>query len=360
MGMIKRKMLEKQSFFGRKASNMSGYMNLESISKLGVNIPLLVENEKTKGTALANPSVLKIDDELFVNIRMLNYTLYHSIGAKEWMDEGGKFASRWGPLTYVHPENDARLVTDNFVGCWDDNDTKFNKINMACDTKSLWSFAGLEDGRLVKWDGSIYITGVRRDTTENGQGRMELSKLSRISTRPTELSRVRIEHPTDPSAYCEKNWMPVRDLPYHFVMDANPTRLVKANPKTGNCKIVFEGKELPIDGNMRGSSQIIKNNDGFFAIVHDTNWWRFEGRCDENKDAIYSHRMVQWDKDFVVQKVSKKFTFMDGQIEFCCGMDRLNGDFYITFGFEDNSAHMLKVGCDVLDRWFDNNLEYSA
>ena len=32
---------------------MAGYMNLESISKLGVNIPLLVENEKTKGTALA-------------------------------------------------------------------------------------------------------------------------------------------------------------------------------------------------------------------------------------------------------------------------------------------------------------------
>ena len=339
---------------------MKSLMNIESISRLGTNYPLLIDNSESNGTGLANPSVLKIGNYLYVNIRMLNYTLYHSIGAKEWMDEGGRYASRYGPLTYVHPENDARLVTDNYVAVWNEDNTKFNKIDMALNVESMWSFAGLEDGRLVNWNNNIYITGVRRDTTDYGQGRMELSKLRDLSTTPTEISRVRIEHPTDPSAYCEKNWMPVRDLPYHFVMDANPTRLVKANPKTGKCELVSEGKELQIDGNMRGSSQIIKNGNGYFAIVHDTNWWRFEGRCDENKDAIYSHRLVHWDKNFVVQKVSKKFTFMDGQIEFCCGMDRLKDDFYITFGFEDNSAHMLKVKCSVLNKWFDENLEYSA
>ena len=31
--MIKRKMLERQSLFGRKINSMAGYMNLESISK---------------------------------------------------------------------------------------------------------------------------------------------------------------------------------------------------------------------------------------------------------------------------------------------------------------------------------------
>jgi len=332
-------------------------MDIESISKLGKNYPLLIDNLESNGTGLANPSILNIENSLYINIRMLNYTLYHSIGAKGWMQEGGKYASRWGPLTYVHPENDARLVTDNYVGKWYSS-SGFNKINMKLDTDSKWQFAGLEDGRLVNWNGKIYITGVRRDTTENGQGRMELSELKNLATNPTEVSRVRIEHPTDPNSYCEKNWMPVRDLPYHFVMDANPTKLVKVNPKTGNCKIVSEGETLKIDGNMRGSSQILKYDDGFFAVVHDTNWWRFEGRCEENKDAIYSHRLVYWDKNFVVKRVSKKFTFMDGQIEFCCGMDRIGNTFYITFGFEDNSAHMLEVKCDILDDWFDNNLEH--
>ncbi len=337
---------------------MKSLMNMQSISRLGTNYPLLIDHKESNGTGLANPSVLSIGDSLYINIRMLNYTLYHSIGAKFWKDEGGKFPSRWGPLTYVHPENDARLVTNNYIAKWKDN-PKFNKINMNLDIESLWQFAGLEDGRLVNWDNNIYITGVRRDTTDDGQGRMELSKLENYSIKPIEVSRVRIEHPTDPNSYCEKNWMPVRDLPYHFVMDANPTKLVKVNPKTGECELVFEGEKLDIDGNMRGSSQIITHNDGYFAIVHDTNWWRFEDRCPENKDAIYNHRLVQWDKNFVVQKVSWPFTFMDGQIEFCCGMDKLGSNFYITFGFEDNSAHMLEVDINVLDNFFDGYLEYS-
>jgi len=338
---------------------MKSLMNVESISRLGTNYPLLVDSIESKGTGLANPSVLRIEGTLYINIRMLNYTLYHSIGAKFWRDEGGKYPSRWGPLTYVHPENDARLVTENYTAKWGEG-VNFSKINMDCDTESLWTFAGLEDGRLVKWDGDVYITGVRRDTTDNGQGRMELSKIINLSSRPKEISRVRIEHPTDPTRYCEKNWMPVRELPFHYIIDANPTRLVKVNPKTGKSTLVSEGEKLSIDGDMRGSSQVIKHNGGYFAIVHDTNWWRFEERGGENKDAIYRHRMVQWDENFVVQKVSKQFTFMDGQIEFCCGMDKLQHYFYITFGFEDNSAHMLKVNCKVIDDFFNKNLEYSV
>ena len=38
-------------------------------------------------------------------------------------------------------------------------------------------FVGLEDSRIFRWEGDLYISGVRRDTTENGQGRMELSKI---------------------------------------------------------------------------------------------------------------------------------------------------------------------------------------
>ena len=334
-------------------------MVAESICKLGTNHPLLIDKNESKGTGLCNPSVLRHNNKLFINIRMLNYTLYHSIGAKYWQDEGGKFPSRWGPLTYVHPEDDARLVTDNYFGIWDGRETKFNKINMDLDTETIWNFAGLEDGRLVHWDDKIFITGVRRDTTDNGQGRMELSQLVELHHIPKEIYRVRIEHPTDPTRYCEKNWMPVRDLPFHYIMDANPTRLVKANPDTGDCKLVKISDEIPIPTTMRGSSQVISHNDGYFCVVHDTNWWRFEGRCEENKDAIYSHRLVQWDKNWDIIKVSKQFSFMNGQIEFSCGMDKLDDSFYITFGFEDNSAHMLEVKCDVIDKWLDDNLEYS-
>ena len=37
--------------------------------------------------------------------------------------------------------------------------------------------ARLEDARLIKWLNKYYLSGVRRDTTPNGVGRMELSEI---------------------------------------------------------------------------------------------------------------------------------------------------------------------------------------
>ena len=48
--MIKRKMLERQSLFGRKINSMAGYMNLESISKLGAKDAWIIRTKKMSGT----------------------------------------------------------------------------------------------------------------------------------------------------------------------------------------------------------------------------------------------------------------------------------------------------------------------
>ena len=121
---------------------------------------------------------------------------------------------------------------------------------MELDVESKWTFAGLEDGRLVNWNDKVYITGVRRDTTDNGQGRMELSELKKISSHPTEISRVRIEHPTDPNSYCEKNWMPILDMPYHFLRHADPVELVKVNCKDKSCKVIIKKPKLILDNEL--------------------------------------------------------------------------------------------------------------
>ena len=55
-------------------------------------------------------------------------------------------------------------------------------------------FVGLEDSRIFRWEGDLYISGVRRDTTENGQGRMELSKIEVTEDAVKEVSRVRLIH----------------------------------------------------------------------------------------------------------------------------------------------------------------------
>lgn len=118
------------------------------------------------------------------------------------------FQHQWGPLTYVHPENDMHLRTTNYYLELDSNlnVVRHNKIDTSkFDTYDpMWDFVGLEDARIVRWNEKLYITGVRRDTTTNGQGRMELSEIQVNSDSVVEVSRFRIPPPKDPNSYCEK------------------------------------------------------------------------------------------------------------------------------------------------------------
>ncbi len=92
--------------------------------------PLLISPQDLSGPSLTNPSVLVVDEKILVNIRNVNYTLYHS--------ELNRFEHMWGPLTYVHPENDLHLRTVNYIAELDDNlDMIFySKI----DTIGGWNF----------------------------------------------------------------------------------------------------------------------------------------------------------------------------------------------------------------------------
>jgi hypothetical protein len=196
--------------------------------------PLLVPPSSMKGPSLSNPSVYKSKNgELLLNIRNLNYVLYHS--------ENGIFEHSWGPLCYLHKENDLRLITDNILCKLDENfDISSSHIidTTFLDEDPLWEFVGLEDGRLVEWGGNLYLSGVRRDTTTNGQGRMELSEILFKKNKVMEKSRVRIPAPGLDSSYCEKNWMPVLDRKYTYVKWTNPTEVVEFNPIDKTCKTI--------------------------------------------------------------------------------------------------------------------------
>ena len=171
-----------------------------------------------------NPSIFIDGDKILVNVRHINYILY--------LSEKGKFHHEWGPLQYLHPETDLTLTTYNYL-CELNEDldlVSHTKIDTSLfDVKPLWEFIGLEDCRLFKWNNKLYLCGVRRDTTPNGQGRMELSEISYRNGKAVEISRRRIPAPGADNSYCEKNWMPILDMPYHFVKWCNPTEIVKVD-----------------------------------------------------------------------------------------------------------------------------------
>lgn len=298
--------------------------------------PLIIPAQLTHGTGLMNPSIFLDGDKLIVNLRHVNYTFYHS--------EAKLFQHPWGPLTYLHPENDPHLRTINYYCELDSNFeiSRFNQIDTSkFDTYTpMWDFVGLEDARIFRWNEKLYISGVRRDTTTNGQGRMELSEIIVDSSTVREVSRVRIEPPNDPNSYCEKNWMPILDMPYHYIKWSNPTEVVRVDPETGKSKTIVLSDHIPLPRDLRGGSQVVKFGQHYVALTHEVNLFTSEvGR----KDAVYLHRLVIWDENWNIVKHTRDFSLMGAHVEFAVGLCQYNGNILITCGFQDNAAYLLKI-----------------
>jgi hypothetical protein len=322
-------------------------MNLvhKSVSQGGKLAPLILPHSLTSGMGLMNPSIFIDDDgDILVNIRHVNYTLYHS-------EHDQRFFSPWGPLSYLHPEKDQRLVTTNYL-CRLDKDLNiinYTKVDYsALDVPPIWEFVGEEDCRITQWDGNYYLIGVRRDTTPNGQGRMEYSKIELDKTNWTakEVQRVRIPPPIDVNSYCEKNWMPILDKPYHFVKWAMPTEIVKANPDKSECEQVLTKSTPSVPIDQRGGTNIVSWGDYYIAFTHEVKLWR---NYLNQKDSIYRHRMIVWDKEFNFVGLSNSFAFLDTPIEFCVGAAVRNGKLLLSFGVQDNAAFVLEIPKKVVN-----------
>lgn len=308
-------------------------MAIENGGKL---VPLIVPYEISKGPGQMNPSILFDNNKLIVNIRNVGYVLVHS-------ENEQRFPSRWGPLLYTHPENDQTLRTTNIYMELDDNyyPTRINAIDTSVlDVSPKWEFIGLEDGRLVKWDNKLYLSGVRRDTTPNGVGRMELSELEVLDNEVIEINRTRIEAP-NPKSYCEKNWMPILDMPYHYVKWSNPVEIVKVNFETSAAETVFLGTNV-IYGirDFRGGSQVLTYGNYRIALVHEVELFTNEIK---QKDAYYYHRLLVWDKNWNLVKASDSFRFLEERIGFSCGMLIKDNKVIIPFGDQDNVAYLLEM-----------------
>ena len=277
-----------------------------------------------------NPSVFNDNGQVLVNVRVANYAYYHS-------ENEQRFPSRWGPLSYLHPENDQRLVTDNYL-------LRLNKDFEVTDCKMIemlelhtpaWEFVGLEDARLVKWENDYYLIGCRRDTDTIGTSRMEYTKIDIETAKET--SRKRIPTPEPDISYCEKNWMPILDKPFHFIKWTSPTELVKATETT---ETVFTKETIQFPKDQRGSSQLIRWGNHYICLSHEVDLFNnYLGQ----KDAVYRHRLILWDEQFNIVGATQPFSFLDARVEFSVGIAEYEGDLLVSFSMQDNAAFILRV-----------------
>jgi hypothetical protein len=317
-----------------------------SIDNGGEITPLLIPSDLTNGTGLANPSIYIDNGQPILNLRHVSYSLY-------LCENNQKFQTKWGPdyspFCYLHPEDDCNLKTINYF-CNLNEETleieKYKKVDTTkFDKKPNWNFIGLEDARLVRWDNKLYMCGVRRDVKSNGEGRMELSEI----IDGIEVNRYRIEPPNDPNSYCEKNWMPIIDKPYHFIKWSNPTEVVKVNIEDlTSTTIHLSSVKIPSKRDLRGSSQVIRIGDYYVSLTHEVDLWR---TTHHKKDGKYYHRFVVWDDKFEIKKISDEFNFMSTGVEFSCGMTIYKDKLIISFAYQDNASFILKSNIDFIKKF---------
>jgi len=331
-------------------------MNLvhRSVSNGGRLAPLVIRHNEPDNTGIMNPSIFIDDDgDILINIRVVNYTLYIS-------ENEERFFSPWGPLTYLHPEKDQKLKTVNYFCRLDQDLNVINtaQVEMMNLHTPIWEFHGLEDARVVRWGGDLYLMGVRRDTTPNGQGRMEYSRieLDKDNWTVKEVSRVRMPAPLqEDTSYCEKNWMPIIDRPYHFVKWTMPTEVVWSNPNEPESKQILLSETPPSPKDQRGGSHVLAWGDYYIALTHEVALWR---NYLNQKDSVYRHRLVVWDKDFNFKGLSDEFAFLDVKIEFCTGAAVLGDNLLVSFSVADNAAFVLEVPHNVVDEMIAEALAY--
>lgn len=327
--------------------------NLVKLSlKYGGSIkPLIIPSKLTGGTGLCNATIYNDEKEgLLVNIRHVGYVMHH-------VEFNQKYWGMWGCMQYMNPENFQFLETTNYLCHLDDdlNISRSSKINTTkYDKPPLWDFIGQEDVRLFRWDDKLYTCGVRRDIDDIGTGRMEMCEVELGNEGFVEVTRDRIEVP-EIETYLEKNWMPVLDMPYHFLRHADPVELVKVDCENKNCKPVVKkdwGEKIANTklktGDLRGGSQVIPFGEYRLCITHEC-FFPYHP-VGNGKDAHYHHRFVFYDKDWNIVKVSKQFKFMDAMIEFNCGLTEVGDDLLITFGFQDNAAYILRMPKIILEK----------
>lgn len=295
-----------------------------------------------------NPSIFW--DERDQNFKLILRNVNHVLHG---VDKLVKSPSSWGPVLYSIPQEDGNaLKTRNYIGISKDPENEpwdFHLIETKPYTP-IWQFQGEEDARVVRWNDRLYATGVRRDDNTEGRGRMELMLLNEQTWK--EQKRTKVES-VNPGTYCEKNWMPINEIPFHYVQQANPTVVVKTDPVSGKTVEVVRKEKLPnlVDNSfdmLRGSSNVIRWNDYWMALVHTCELWYTEnGR----KYARYCHCFVVWDDDWNIIKVSPLFSFADYNIEFTCGLEYHNGKFYIPLALEDNFSYLLIVDEGTIDNF---------
>ena len=279
-----------------------------------------------------NPGIALNDDRLIASVRTVDYSI--------WMAADKDIAVSCEDFKYM---SDDEIHSELYVCDTDKDNISLDNFKLI-DIKrpgNFTTYKGIEDCRLVVWDGELYASGTSRNGTDDWTTRIHLSHLKKDSSGNYYEDRFYIvpaDEENKPS--CEKNWMPVNDMPFTWIKWTNPTTVIRFDPQTRQVTTDIKPLNSDIPNNLRGSSNVITLGDYMYSIVHDV-------EIDNTSTEFYKRYMsyfVKFDKDFNIVGCSEKFTFDNTfPIQFVCGMYYDGKDIYISYSTDDSSSYIVKT-----------------
>ena len=296
-----------------------------------------------------NPSIwINEDGSAYINIRGVNYNLFNCYSREITQDDQ--------PIAYVCKEA-THLITENYLGYIDLNTFEISgltKVDMMYLHEPNWWFVGLEDARVIVWDNTLYLCGVRRDIKDNGEGRMELCKIEWVDGHWKETERDRIPAAGDDTAYLEKNWMPIVDQPYTWLKWCCPVEVATYNKESKTINDVFKDTTgTPY----RGDSHVVRYGNYYYCFVHNCYNKQLNSKTNARISRYY-HHILKFDLDMnFIESVGPFAYSNDFSVEFGCGLALYNDKMYLTYCENDGASFIIEFDANLIEKIFENNHE---
>ena len=301
--------------------------------------PLEINYDEVETLASMNPSIWIDGDTCYINVRAVNYNLFNSRYREYNQDDQ--------PISYVNKKA-YYLETENYFGTFDLEKLEIksiSKVEMMKTHDPAWYFTGLEDARIIKWDENIYLCGVRRDVKEDGQGRMELSKIENIEGNWVETERTRMPAAGDDTAYLEKNWMPIIDKPYTWIKWCAPFEWCTYNKETNELNCYFNGNYKQC---FRGDSHLVHIGHYYYCFVHDVLNYQLKESTNA-RVSYYTHYILRINEDLSPAGIFGPFSYDNRfNVEFGCGLAYKDGKLYLTYAEDDAIALIAKFDAELI------------
>ena len=223
--------------------------------------------------------------------------------------------------------NDSLWSDSKLLKIDDKNKTKLLKYFTKTNNHKLRS-SGCEDFRIIHWENKTYALYSKIITPFSvyDEHFCEIDKNYNIINDITIKTQNKIE----------KNWQPIENIPFECVYSYKPFKTI--NLKTKNYT---EYKNNVCSLNYRGSTQVVSYKDKNICIVHLRN--------ETDKYHYYTHYFVIFDNKMNLLKITKPFSFMGADIEFCTYIKNKNNILELLMSVNDQLSFKYEIPEDIVD-----------